>query len=498
MRRSSVLFHLLGAVGVVGLLSACSGGGGGSSGTTPAAAPATPIVSSGTITKFGSVYINDREYLIDASTSTSVDGSAPVFDDGPAKSILKVGMVVKVSGTTNGSSRTASTITHTDTLEGPQTKVQVDKHNGTLRILGQTVVVDDTTHFDDGRGGSMLNQLDDLVDGDVVEVSGFVKDSITGVIVASFIEKTNVKKDCLAGCEIEGIVTGHIAGTTTFKIGGLIVDYEGAAAADIKDMPVPIGSNWNGLFVEVKGTVFNSLTTTLNATKVEREDFQAPEGNEVELEGIVMSVPVPGSGNFMLGTTEVQAANAQYLGGLKSEVAVGQNLEVEGTISGNVITAGKVKFQDAVRLEGNVKTLGASTMTLDGLTGIIVSVNGQTEFKKVLDLTGLKINYNVRIRGRQGAGNTVIATEVELIDTKADTKVSLQGVVQSLLVPSTITILGIPIDTSGLELRGTDDLLPPISSSAFFGAVKPTITIVKAQGDLTKPSVWKEVELESD
>ena len=59
MRRSSVLFHLLGAVGVVGLLCACSGGGGGSSGTTPAAAPATPIVSSGTITKFGSVYINE-------------------------------------------------------------------------------------------------------------------------------------------------------------------------------------------------------------------------------------------------------------------------------------------------------------------------------------------------------------------------------------------------------------------------------------------------------
>ncbi len=67
MRRSSILFHFLGAVGLVGLLSGC--GSGGDSGTSaPVAGFGTPTVSSGTITNFGSVYVNDRKYEIDDST----------------------------------------------------------------------------------------------------------------------------------------------------------------------------------------------------------------------------------------------------------------------------------------------------------------------------------------------------------------------------------------------------------------------------------------------
>ena len=131
MRRSSILFNLLGAVGLFGLLSGC--GGGGDSGTSvPVAGSATPIVSSGTITNFGSVYINDRKYEIDDSTSTSVDGSGPVNGDVAAKNILKLGMVVKVSGSVNGSSRTASTITQEDTVEGPIQSVRTPLRKKTL------------------------------------------------------------------------------------------------------------------------------------------------------------------------------------------------------------------------------------------------------------------------------------------------------------------------------------------------------------------------------
>ena len=507
MRRANI-FSMFGAGFCVLAALSCSGGGGG--GTGVPSASTTPVTSSGTITKFGSVYINDREYLIDASTSTSVDGSAPVFDDGPAKSILRVGMVVTVKGTASGSSRKASTITHTDTLEGPQTKVQVDKHNGTLRILGQTVVVDDTTHFDDGPGGSMLKQLDDLVNDDVVEVSGFVKDSIKGVIVASFIEKTAFKKDCLAECEVKGIVKGHTPGTTIFQIGGLTVNL--AAQADIKDMPDPKVTSWNDLFVEVKGTVL--VGTTLTATKVEPEGFQAPEGSEVELEGFVSSlIGGTGTGHFMLGTTEVQAANAQYLGGTKPEVAVGQNLEVEGTISGNVITATKVKFQDSVRLEGIVESissmaLNTGTMTLKGLTlpnTITINWNkAATEFKGVTPLMGDR----VKVRGREGATVNpivnVIATEVDgsgpdTCTTTPPCDVSLQGAVQAISTPNqTVTILGVQINTSGFtdptDFQGLNG--QPIGRAAFFNAVNVG-TLVQVKGRLTAVGItWGEVELE--
>ena len=497
MRRSSVLFHLLGAVGLVGLLGGC--GSGGDSGTTPVAAPATPTVSSGTITKFGSVYINDRKYEIDDSTSTSVDGSDSVKGEAEARKILKLGMVVKVSGTASGSSRTASTITQEDTLEGPiQTKVQVDQNNGTLTILGQTVVVDDTTKFDNST-------LTSLIVGDVIEVSGFVKDGINGVIAASFIEKKPLLTNslCTAGCEIKGIVKNHNAVLGTFKIGGLTVNYVLAPPAIITDMPVPNGTNWDGLFVEVKGTVFDSVTTTLTATKVEPEEFQAPNDNQVELEGFVMSlIGGLGSGHFMLGTTEVQAGNAIYVGGTIDEVAVGQKLEVEGTISNNVITASKVKFKDSIRIESNISSKTGNTLTLQGLPGITVSVNSQTQFKNVSDLAGLTSGNNVRIRGREGAGNTVIATEVELRDDLPKTDVDLQGPVQDVSNPN-LTILGVQVDTSvntsGFsdpdDFQGQND--QPIGRAAFFDVVTVG-TLVKVKGRLNGAVVtWREAELEN-
>ena len=484
MRRSSILFYLLGAVGVVGLLSGC--GGGGDSGTSaPVAGPTTPIVSSGTITKFGSVYINDRKYEIDDSTSTSVDGSGPVNGDVAAKNILKLGMVVKVSGSVNGSSRMASTITQEDTVEGP---IQiVDVPNSRFVVLGQTVLVDDTTKFDTGVN------LGNLASNQVVEVSGLVK--ADGVIAASFIERKALSGGCSLGCEIKGVVKNHNHATTTFQIGGLTVNY--AAPALIGDMPVPSGSNWDTLFVEVKGTVFNSGASTLTATKVEPEGFEAPNGNKVELEGFVTSL-LPGAGHFMLGTTEVQAANAVYLGGTIGEVAVGQKLEVEGTMSNNVITASKVKFKDAVRIESNVAAdpIG-NTLTLDGLPGITISVNSQTEFKNVANLAGLVTGNNVRIRGREGVGNTVIAMEVELRNPDPNVDIDLQGAVQAVLNPN-LTILGVQVNTSGFsdpdDFQGVDD--QPIGRAAFFNAVEVG-TLVKVKGRLNGAVVtWREAELE--
>jgi cytoskeletal protein CcmA (bactofilin family) len=489
--KHTTLFATLGAGFCVLAALSCSGGGGG--GTGVPSASTTPVTSSGTITKFGSVYINDRKYEIDDSTSTSVDGSAAVKGDVEAKKILKVGMVVTVSGTASGSSRTASTITHTDTLEGPiQAK---DPAKSTLTILGQTVVVDDTTKFDDTVPATTFASL---VVGNVVEVSGFVKSD--GVIAASFIErKAGAPTNCSQGCEIKGIVKSHIAGATTFQIGDLIVNY--AAPAIISDMPTPIVDNWNNLFVEVKGT--SLVGTTLTATKVEPEGFQAPEGNEVELEGFVTSVL--GVGHFMLGTTEIQAANAVYLGGTKDEVAVGQNLEVEGTISGNVITATKVKFQDSVRLEGIVNSIAGSTMTLVGMPTITITSNSATEVTGNTPVVGDR----VKVRGREGATvNSVIATEVDGNGSDScytnaninDCDVDLQGAVQAIPAPNqTLTILGVVIDTSGFsdpDFKGTSD--QEIGRAAFFNAVNVG-TVVQVKGRLTNGVItWREVELEEE
>lgn len=462
------------------LLVSCGGGGN----DVPGSEVSSPVVSSGTITGFGSVIVNEAEFAFDDSTSTSVDGGAPVMGPG-GQNNLRLGMVVKVSGSVSGSTRTAGSILYEDSLEGPiQSKSPIDASNGTMTVLGQTVIVDDTTRFD---GVTFTN----LADGHVIEVSGLVK--ADGIIAASLIERKALSGGCALECEVKGTVKNHNDGSKTFQIGNLTVNY---GTAIIGDMPVPNGNNWNGLFIEAKGTLFDAGSSTLTATKVEPEGFQAPNGNQVELEGFVTSVAgLPGS--FILGNSTVQLTGSTlFLGGTKDEIAVGQKLEVEGSISSNVITAQKVKFKDAVRMESNVTSKpSGSSFTLQGLPDVTVVVTSQTAFKNVADLAGIPINSNVRVRGREGANNSVIATEVELRDTNPDNKVELQGVVQTVVNPS-VTILGVTINTLGLLLEDIDD--SPISPSGFFASITPTQSIVKVKGKLLGGVVWEEAELESD
>lgn len=466
-------------------LVSCGGGGGGGGNEVPGGGVSSPVVSSGTITGFGSVIVNEAEFAFDDSTSTSVDGGAPVIGPG-GQNNLRLGMVVKVSGSVSGSTRTAGSILYEDSLEGPiQAKNQTDAVRGTLTVLGQTVVVDDTTKFDGGV------TLTNLAVGHVIEVSGLVKGD--GVIAASFIERKALSGGCTFECEVKGTVKNHNDGSKTFQIGSLTVNY---GAAIIGDMPVPNGNNWNGLFIEAKGTLFDAGSSTLTATKVEPEGFQAPNGNQVELEGFVTATSgLPNS--FVLGNTTVQLTGSTlFLGGTKDEIAVGQKLEVEGSISSNVITAQKVKFKDAVRMESNVTSKpSGSSFTLQGLSDVTVVVTSQTAFKNVADLAGIPINSNVRVRGREGASNSVIATEVELRDTNPDNKVELQGVVQTVVNPS-VTILGVTINTLGLLLEDIND--SPISPSGFFASITPTQSIVKVKGKLLGGVVWEEAELESD
>ena len=120
---------------------------------------------------------------------------------------------------------------------------------------------------------------------DNVEVNGHIR--LNGIIQATFIEKK------LVGVtpEVRGFVSNHVSGSSTFRIGNLTVNYSGA---DISDMPVSNGNNWDGRFVEVKGTNFISATTTLIAMKVEPENQGV--GNvidEFEVEGFVTQAGTP-------------------------------------------------------------------------------------------------------------------------------------------------------------------------------------------------------------
>ena len=489
MRQSSVLFTLLGVVGLAGLLSACSDGSPSASASAGGASGSGSASASGTVTGFGSIIVNGKRFETEAASVSIDDQPSSQCAVSPTNRCgLHEGMTVKVSGSFNGSTNRAANIVQEDTLEGPITSVDVT--NSQFAVLGQTVLVDDTTKFDSGVS------LNNLLPGQLVEVSGFVKSD--GVIAASFIER-KPGTGCSAICEVKGTVRNHNAGLATFQIGGLTVIYDNATL--INDMPVPTGSNWNGIFVEVKGTGFDAATTTLTATKVEPENEGI--GNAVdkfEVEGFVTQAGTP-NGNiidFTIGTTPVRTtANTEFRGGTVDEIVVGTKMSAEGRFDGTTLIARHVKFHESVRLEGDIETIGTNSLTLKGLPGISVTVNSQTEFKAnggatINNLSDLTINNHIRVRGRVSGVNSVIATRIQL--RSSDNDVDLQGPVQAASDP-TLTILGVTVDTTGVtQFEGVDD--GPMSRAAFFAAVQVG-TLVKVKGTWSGAVVtWEEAELE--
>ncbi len=499
MRQSSILFNLFGAVGLFGLLSGCGSGGGGTASSPASGSTSGSAAASGTITGFGSVYVNGKKFETN-DVEVNHDGESERCSIDPSNHCgLKEGMTVKVSGSFNGTSHSASTITQEDTLEGPITsKNQVDANNGTLAVLGQTVIVDSTTRFDSG-----IN-LTTLSNGGVIEVSGFVKSD--GTIAASFIEQKAGVGVCSPVCEVKGTIKGHDAVLATFQIGGLTVTYDNNTI--IGDMPTPVGSNWNGRFVEVKGTDFsvNTGVPTLVATKVEPENDGVGNNDmdEFEVEGFVTQAGTPNGKiiDFTIGTTQIRTtANTEFRGGTVDEIVLGAKMSVEGRFDGSTLIAKHVKFHDSVKLEGDIATIdtGAKTFTITGLSGATVSVNSQTEFKAnggnaITDLNDLIVGDHVRVRGRVGGNNSVIAARVEQRSVSND--LDLQGPVQDESSPN-LTILGVTVDTTGISndnFKGLNDQI--IGRAAFFNVVKEG-TLVKVKGRLDGVGVtWREAELE--
>src|SRR5882672_7252852 len=117
-----------------GTLLALASCGGGTSG--PGGSGATSTF--GTITAFGSVFVNGVEF--------STSGATIVLDGNPAaESNLRVGMVVTVSGSRSGSSGSATRVDVDDAVEG-LVEAQADANHWT--VMGQTVFVDDQTKFE--------------------------------------------------------------------------------------------------------------------------------------------------------------------------------------------------------------------------------------------------------------------------------------------------------------------------------------------------------------
>jgi hypothetical protein len=324
---------------VASALAAIGGCGGGSGGGLDSVAGigGTGKIASGTITGFGSIFVNGVEYDIDtASIEINDDVSVGLGQDD-----LRIGMVVTVSAVVEGSSGIASRVVYDSEVEGPVSRLS-DEAGGLAKsfsVLGLNVLVDIAdTEFDDGEAPGF--SFATMANGDVVEISGFFDGS--NVLNATYIKKIGDFQVGTSEAEIKGRPdAGTDAGAgDSFTIDGVTVNI--LAAADLSEVTGERVTD--SMFVEIEGRLTNDNPPTIDALRIEQEEEGLDEdAGEAELEGLVSSFV--DDSNFTVAGQRVDASDAEFKpAGLV--LSDGLRVEVEGAVEGGILKAGKVELED--------------------------------------------------------------------------------------------------------------------------------------------------------
>ena len=474
---------LLGAL-LVGVVS-CSGGGGDVASSIGIGGTG---VSMGTITGFGSVFVNGVEFDTTGTTIIADDVSV-------AESSLSVGMVVRVNGDVNvdGITGTATRITYDEALQGPINGAPVanpDDTEKTLSIFGVDVIAK-------SNGTVYLNTSYGSLDpNDLVEVSGFY--DANGDLQATRIEGKGVYPGADEG-EITGTIINLDSGAMTFGIQGSGVTVSYAGAVDLSDLSGGVPAN--GQYVEVKG-VLTSLTA-ITARKVEDETEGLGDNvAEASLEGIITDYVSDAS--FKVTGVPVNASGATFEP-VSLVLADGAKVEVEGAIVNGVLIADEVKSESGeVKLYANVLSTNAAagtvTLQIPGMGGsVVVVIDSRTEIEDEIgnvdspsEVFGLTAGTFVRIEGYEGASNQVVAKQFK-IDT-AD-KYLVQGVVDAWDSGSDLSILGLTFSTASASFQRADDT-NYANATAFYDDLDIGSDVVKAVDNDRDGSV-DEVEYEN-
>ena len=464
-------------------LAGCGGGGGGSDTLSTSASSGSVGISSGTITGFGSVFVNGLKFNTDnASVFRGDDQLNDVRE-------LKIGMIVRVEGSIDD--RIASSVHFEEDVKGP---VDGPALGDSFSVMGQTVITDASTVFDN-------TSLAEIAGCDILEVSGLR--NANDDIVARFVECKNNPANVNRYSVIGNVRALDTVGRT-FRIDQLTVSY---GAANVNDFAT--GNPVEGQLVEVKDDNKAYVPGTLNLTATEIEPQNrlgdtAAIGAKAEIESIVTRVV--SNNEFELGDVLVRTnASTLYLFGTADNIVVGAHLEAEGFINGdNELEAIKIKFEDNdARIQATVDVNGVDTENgTVALLGIPVTVTDETDMEDKRDevspfsLSDVQAGDYLEIRGFLGANGAFVATELRRDDN--DSKVELRAPVsQKDPVAGTVTLLGVTVNSDGsTRFEGFND--QPIPAGQFFDAIIEGLTVVQAQWDpftdVGAPA--KELELE--
>lgn len=488
------------------VLLACGGGGGGQ----VAGIGGTGITASGTITGFGSIFVNGVEFETGTSAIT-VDGSPGSESD------LGLGMVVTVTGTVNedGITGTADSVVFDDEVQGPIENEPVDPTadpdglNGDgnrlrFTVLGITVEADRTaTVFDGGAGFASLAQ------NDYIEVSGFFDQD--GVLHATRIEGKGGYQEGISEVELKGIAQNADADLKTFELASFQVDY---LLLDPGSLQVTGGIVTEGMRVEVKGTLTGSDITP---TQIEEEHDSFGENvDKVSIEGILTDYI--GIDSFRVSGVQVDASAADAVfmpASLRQDLidgvgVEGLEIEVDGPIVGGVLHAVRVEVRGGeIELEAQAWSASVpdSTITLQYHGALVtVQVDSQTSLRdeagedEYLSLAEIGSTDFLEIHAALDDDGHIVASEVHRVWMAGDPADEtgddiLQGPADSCDA-SGVTIFGVDFVLNGDTSFQDENEDTVTDATAFCNAVDTSGLYVKVQDNHPADGIADEAELE--
>ena len=434
-------------VGIAG----CSSDGGDNNTDTTTAANVT-----GKITGFGSVYVDGVEFETNGTT-IYIDGVEATEAD------LRVGMLVNLTGSDNGTNGNAISISFDDEVEGVVTQTEA---GGGLQVMGLSITADGTTHFDDlvDTNADGIVDISDLELGDKVEISGYPDGN--GGVHATYIELDNTY-DGSQEIEVKGVVASLDA--STFMIGTMTVDFSGAAFSEGLTSAADLAE---GQYVEVKSTAA-PVAGVLAATEIELEDggeygVSGDEGEELEVEGMISEITDT--------TITVNGQTFDIPAGINvSGFAVGDLVDLDIEIVGGVATiheiedeshdddhTGKIEVEAVV--DATDTTVGSSSITLGGVTiavdpAKVVMIDYSATANHIINLGDIVAGTDrvevEAIPNEAGDGYIAISIEREASsdDTSVDTYVELEGpvTVTNDGVTTTYSLAGIVLDLASVN-----------------------------------------------
>jgi hypothetical protein len=470
------------------ILWGCSGGAGGDGGLTAGGGIGGSGVTVGSVSKFGSVFVNDVEFDT-TGAAVMVDGVETGSGDQAVLGHLAVGQLVRIEGLPqDDGSAAALRIFYNEDVVGPAASVTViDLDTRKLAIMGQTIIIDTKTNF-------VNTALSTVAAGNVFEVSGFLDDQ--GFIQAGYLKKRADAFFLGNEVQLRGTAADVNTQLRTFKINQLTIEYSTADMSRLAE-----ATPQTGQFVEVKGTL--RADGILVAANVKPEDILGvANADNVEISSIVTLFR--SIFDFELGGIAIRTDSASEFNGiLPEDIDVGSRLIVNGSLTNRVLLADTVRSAASVKIESNVAApASANSLTLEGLGPLSVSVN---ELTKILGAAGtigeIQSGDHVKIFGTSFSSATAAASKI-IVQKQAKDTVVLRGPVEAVS-GELITVLGAAIDTgatgpvpeSGFSLENGG----PLTRAEFQRRISAGDFAI-ARGNLSGGAVvWQSIELaESD